>query len=130
MPILIRKIEISAVAALLSTVGLSIVHASPAVASPCSWYWQDIDTGSEQVIHPVSGYPGIAMRTGAYQTCDLVTRVPWGNWVTLDCYVNNGDPVNGVSKWSHVRYGNGGPLYSGWINNYYLSNGGSKKNCS
>ena len=51
-----------------------------------------------EVIHPVGGYSGIAMRTGAYQTCDLVTRVPWGNWVTLDCYVDNGDTINGNSS--------------------------------
>lgn len=129
MRLRMRKIGISAAAVLLSTVGLGVIHAPSAMASPCSWYWRDIDTGSEQVIHPVSGYSGIAMRTGAYQACDLITRVPWGSWVTLDCYVDNGDFINGNPRWTHVRYGNGGPLYSGWIASYYLSNGGSKKSC-
>ena len=104
--------------------------AAPASASSCSWYWQDKDPGSSQVIHPVSGFSGIAMRTGPQGYCDLVTRVPWGHWVTLDCFVHDGQPVNGVTTWSHVHYSNGGPVYSGWISDYYLSGLGSGFNCA
>jgi hypothetical protein len=69
------------------------------------------------------------MRTGDASSCDLVTRVPWWHWVVLDCFVH-GESVNGVSTWSHVRYSNGGPVYSGWISDYYLSGLGSSFICN
>lgn len=38
MHLRMHKIGISMAAALLSAVGLAVVRASPAMASPCSWY--------------------------------------------------------------------------------------------
>jgi hypothetical protein len=70
------------------------------------------------------------MRTGPWSYCDVLTRVPWGHLVTLDCFVYGGQSVNGVTTWRHVRYGNGGPLYSGWISDYHLSGRGSNFNCA
>jgi hypothetical protein len=37
----------------------------------------------------------------------------------------DGQNVNGVTSWSHVRFSNGGPVYCGWISDYHLSNLGS-----
>jgi hypothetical protein len=89
----------------------------------------DRDPGSEQVVNRVSGFSGIALKDGPQPYCDVLTRVPWGHWVALDCYVTNEQNVNGVTSWSHVRYGNGGPVYEGWISDYHLSNRGSNYAC-
>jgi hypothetical protein len=91
--------------------------------------WSDRDPGSAQIVNPVSGISGVAMRTGPHTYCDLEYRVPWTHWVVLDCYTS-GSTVNGVSTWSHVRYNNGGPVvYSGWISDYHLSDRGSNFRC-
>jgi hypothetical protein len=130
---ILRSFIVLAGGLVLTLSALAPASASPdssRVASACSWYWQDRDPGSSQVIHPVSGFSGIAMRTGPQGYCDLVTRVPWGHWVTLDCFVHDGQNVNGVTTWSHVRYSNGGPVYEGWISDYYLSGLGSGFNCA
>ncbi|MCP2245572.1 hypothetical protein [Lentzea aerocolonigenes] len=104
-------------------------NASPAgVSAACGQGWSNVDPKSSQVVNRVSGYSGVAMRTGASGGCGLIIRVPWGHWVALDCFVP-GDSVNGVSTWSHVLYNNGGPTYQGWISDYYLSERGSTFRC-
>jgi hypothetical protein len=49
--------------------------------------------------------------------------------VVLDCYISDGQDVGGVTSWSHVRYSNGGPVYSGWISDHHLSGLGSNYRC-
>lgn len=121
--------------------GLAVIGSSSASATPaapqgappgtaaCSWFWADRDPGSAQVVNPVAGYTGIALRDGPWSYCSVLHRVPWGHWVVLDCYISDGQNVNGVTSWSHVRYSNGGPVYSGWISDYHLSDLGSHYRC-
>jgi hypothetical protein len=98
-------------------------------ASPCPGFsWSDRDPGSAQTVNPVKGYNGVNMRTGPHPYCDFVHQVPWTYWVVLDCFTT-GSTINGVSTWSHVRYSNGGPVYSGWIADYHLSGLGSNYRC-
>jgi hypothetical protein len=104
-------------------------RSSGSAAAACSGYsWSDRDPGSAQVINKVQGLDGVNMRNGSASYCDWVTTVPWFHWVVLDCYTS-GTTVNGVSTWSHVRYSNGGPVHSGWISDYYLSDRGSNYRC-
>ena len=126
----VRRAAVHLTAVVLAASGFVAIVASPASASVCNWYWQDKDPGSSQVINPVSGISGIAMRDGPQSYCGLITRVPWWNWVALDCFVHDGQNINGITTWSHVRYSNGGPVYQGWISDYYLSGLGSNFNCA
>jgi hypothetical protein len=115
--------------ALILASGVAVpASASPVEAAACGQGWRNADPKSSQVVNRVSGYTGVAMRTGASGSCGLITRVPWGHWVALDCFVP-GDSVNGVTTWSHVLYNNGGPTYQGWISDYYLSDLGSTFRC-
>jgi hypothetical protein len=124
-------------AALALSAGMAVVCAPSAAAAPaeqpgtaaCSWFWADRDPGSAQVVNRVDGYPGIALRDGPWSYCNVLHRVPWGHWVVLDCYISDGQEVNGVKSWSHVRYSNGGPVYSGWISDHHLSGLGSNYRC-
>jgi hypothetical protein len=125
-----RRLAVRIAAIVLVASGTAAAVSSPASAGLCNWYWQDKDPGSAQVIHPVSGFSGIAMRDGPRSDCSLITRVPWGHWVALDCFVHGGQNINGITTWSHVRYSNGGPVYWGWISDYYLSGLGSNYNCA
>src|SRR4029079_16752965 len=59
-----RRIAVSLAAIVLGVSGTVATVASPASAGLCSWSWQDKDPGSSQVINPVSGFNGIAMRDG------------------------------------------------------------------
>lgn len=103
--------------------------AGPPGTAACSWHWVDRDPGSAQVVNPVSGFTGIALRDGPWSYCSVLTRVPWGHWVVLDCFIADGQNVNGVTSWSHVRYSNGGTPASGWISDYHLSGLGSNYRC-
>jgi hypothetical protein len=125
----LRRLAISAAVSIVAAAGVTALDASPAAAGTCSWHWSDRDPGSEQVVNRVSGFSGIALKDGPQPYCNVLTRVPWGHWVALDCYVTNEQNVNGVTSWSHVRYGNGGPVYEGWISDYHLSNRGSNYAC-
>lgn len=113
-------------------IGGPVAPASAAPSQPaaaCSWYSANLDPGSAQIVNPVSGFSGIAMRDGPWSYCTLITRVPWGHWVTLDCYIADGQSVSGVTSWSRVRYSNGGPVSYGWIADYHLSGRGSNYRC-
>ena len=129
MGLSMRRLGVHLAAFVLAASGTLAAVASPASAA-CSWYWKDKDPGASQVVNPVSGFSGIAMRDGPWSYCSLITRVPWGHWVALDCFVHDGQNINGINTWSHVRYSNGGPVDQGWINDYYLSGLGSGFNCA
>ncbi len=128
----LRKFGFGIAATTLAIAGFSVATASPALAtaSPavaavtCGPSAPDYDPYSAQAVNQVSGYSGPAMRTGPGGNCQLLTRVPWGNWVSLNCY-RFGDTVNGVSTWSAVHYGG----YFGWVSDYYLSGRGSNYAC-
>ncbi len=129
----LRKFGLGIAAAILAVAGFTVATASPAAAaaaSPavaavtCGPSAPDYDGGTAQAVNPVSGYSGPAMRTGPGTNCQLLTRVPWYNWVSLNCY-RFGDTVNGVSTWSAVHYGG----YFGWVSDYYLSGRGSNYAC-
>lgn len=99
--------------------------AVPAPASvTCGPSAPDYDPGTATTVNQVPGFTGPAMRTGPGGNCTLLTRVPWGNSVALNCW-RFGDTVNGVSTWSAVHYGQ----YFGWISDYYLSGRGSNYYC-
>lgn len=114
----------------IATVLLTIASASVAIASPapasvtCGPSAPDRDPYAAQIINPVSGYPGPAMRTGPGLNCTLLVRPPWGAWVPMNCY-RFGDTANGVSTWTAVHYAG----YFGWVNDYYLSGRGSNYAC-
>lgn len=111
--------------AMLAAAGVSAATASPATAEvPCGPAAPDRDSGSAQVVNPVSGYVGPAMRTGPGFNCDILVRPPWGAVVPMNCY-RPGDTVNGVSTWTAVHYGN----YFGWVSDYHLSGRGSNYRC-
>jgi hypothetical protein len=102
-------------------------HNKPGNASPtvtCGPSAPDRDPGTAHTVNQESGFSGPAMRTGPGGNCTLLTRVPWGNTVSLACY-RSGDSVNGVTTWSAVHYGQ----YFGWISDYYLSGRGSNYAC-
>jgi hypothetical protein len=101
-----------------------VLTAPPAVAAACGRSAPDRDPGYEAAINPVPGYSGPAMRTGPDTDCQLLTRIPWGTVVPLNCY-RFGDTVNGVSTWTAVHY-NG---YFGWVSDYHLSHYGSSYAC-
>ncbi|MBQ0902386.1 SH3 domain-containing protein [Micromonospora sp. U21] len=110
---------------LVAAAGIVAVTSAPANAN-CSHAWSDKDYGSNRVQD--AGSTGLALRTGPHTSCGLVTRIPTGHWVTLDCQ-GYGDYINGWNGWTHVRYGNGGPTYSGWVFDHYLDDGGSYIDC-
>jgi hypothetical protein len=125
----IRLLIIAMASTGLLVVGSTASAASAGAMAPCEWHWVDRDPYSAQVVNRVSGYPGIALRDGPRSDCSVLTRVPWGHWVALDCFIADGQNVNGVTSWSHVRYSNGGPVYHGWISDYHLSDLGSHFRC-
>ncbi|MGI5214435.1 hypothetical protein [Plantactinospora sp. CA-290183] len=120
----------------LSTVGMATVTLAAATVfltgsaaqAGCAHGYSDKDVGSDQVI-AASGTAGVNMRTGPHVGCSRVVMVPDRHWVTLDCYIENGDNVGGYESWSRVRYGNGGPLYVGWIPDAHLRERGSTELC-
>jgi hypothetical protein len=115
---------------LLAAAGVSVVHTEPAAAACTYSNHPNLDPGSSQVVNPVAGFSGIAMRDGPWQYCDVKYRVPWYGWVDLYCWTN-GQDVNGQSTWSYVRYNDGASGDRvGWINDYYLSGNGSSRYCS
>ncbi|MFG1889365.1 SH3 domain-containing protein [Micromonospora sp. NPDC049051] len=102
---------------LAAAAGIVAVAGAPASAG-CSHTWSDKDYGSSYV--EGAGSTGLALRTGPHTSCALVTRIPNGHWVAFDCWTT-GDYYNSYDNfWQHVRYGNGGPTYSGWIASSYL----------
>ena len=80
--------------------------------------------GMAEVINPVSGYSGPAMRTGPGHNCTVLIRPAWGAWLPMNCY-RYGDSVNGVSTWTAVHYGG----HFGWVSDYHLSGNGSIYPC-
>jgi hypothetical protein len=106
----------------------SATHSKSRSAAPaavtCGPSAPDRDPGTAYTTNYESGFSGPAMRTGPGGNCTLLTRVPWGNTVSLNCW-RIGDTVNGVSTWSAVHYGG----YFGWISDYYLSGRGSNYAC-
>ncbi|MEU8258116.1 SH3 domain-containing protein [Micromonospora inaquosa] len=104
--------------ALVAALGVAVISESPAAAS-CSHSWADEDLGSAQVVGAGSG---LALRSGPHTSCSLIHRIPNGHWVSFDCW-DTGDVISGTSFWAHVRYGNGGPVYQGWVSEHYLSEG-------
>ncbi|TDB95852.1 SH3 domain-containing protein [Micromonospora fluostatini] len=118
----VRPALAGAQVALTVAAAAAVVALAPAPASAgCSHAWSDKDFGSDQVQD--AGSTGLALRAGPHTGCALVTRIPNGHWVTLDCQ-GYGDTINSWNGWTHVRYGNGGPTCSGWVFDHYLVDGG------
>ena len=126
----LRRIGVGLAAALLAVTGVSVGTASSASAASytCGPSAPDLDTKTSQVIHPVSGYSGAAIRTGPGSNCPMLNnnnlRIPWNAWVDLNCF-RHGQSVNGDDTWSAVHYAQ----WFGWVADYYLSNDGSSFNC-
>jgi hypothetical protein len=117
---------VSLTVAVLATAGVSVATASPAIAAvPCGPSAPDRDPGSAQVVNPVSGYPGPAMRTGPGLNCGILIRPPWGAVVPMNCYRVGDTGAGDVRTWTAVHYGG----HFGWVNDYYLSDRGSNYAC-
>jgi hypothetical protein len=126
----LRKIGIGLAAVVLATVGVSVgtTSAASAASYTCGPSAPNLDSHTSQVIHPVSGYTGAAIRTGPGSNCPLLQgniRVPWSAWVDLNCF-RHGQSVSGTDTWSAVHYAQ----YFGWVSDYYLSNGGASFICA
>jgi hypothetical protein len=124
----LHKFGLGLAAVLLATAGASIISTSPASAAAavtCGPSAPDLESATAQVIHPVSGYNGVALRTGPGSNCTLIVRIPWTAWVDLNCF-RHGESVNGIDTWSAVHYAQ----YFGWIADYYLSGDGAHFICA
>lgn len=120
-----HRIGVGFAAALLAVAGGLVATGSPASADvTCGPPAPDKDHYMAEVINPVSGFRGPAMRTGPGHNCTVLIRPAWGAFVPMNCY-RYGDSVNGVSTWTAVHYGG----HFGWISDYHLSGNGSIYPC-
>src|SRR5262249_25546909 len=121
----LHRIGVVIATVLLANAGSSFATASPASSDvTCGPSAPNRDPYASQIINPVRGCPGPAMRTGPGLNCNILVRPPWGTWVPMNCY-RVGDWANGVNTWTAVHYAG----YFGWVNDYYLSGRGSNYSC-
>lgn len=121
------SVTTAALAMITLPANASSTHHKPRSAAPavtCGPSAPDLDGHTATTAHTDSGFSGPAMRAGPGGNCALLTRVPWGDTVSLNCY-RSGDHVGDATTWSAVHY----RQYFGWISDYYLSGYGSNFAC-
>ncbi|QNE21112.1 SH3 domain-containing protein [Kribbella qitaiheensis] len=113
-PSSIRRLVTAAVTLPLVAGGFIALNAQSASAD-CGSHpaWQNRSSGAGKVI---SSSP---IRTGPYQSCDVVKQVDTSKDLFYHCWVQNSEG----HKWTHVRIAN--TTIEGWMYNGNLNDGGS-----
>jgi hypothetical protein len=109
-----RRIAIAAATLPLLAGGFFTLNASTASAdcgSPPAWQNKSAGAGKVTNSSPI--------RTGPYQSCDVVKQVDTSKDLFYHCWVLNGEG----HKWTHVRIANTNT--EGWMYNGNLNDGGS-----
>jgi hypothetical protein len=113
-PSSLRRIAAAAVTVPLLSGGFIALNAQSASAD-CGSHpaWQNLSSGAGRVTN------SSPIRTGPYQSCDVVRQVDTSKDLFYHCWVQNSEG----NKWTHVRLAN--TNVEGWMYNGNLNDGGS-----